>query len=92
VTDQGIGVAPAERERIFAKYFRGSNVNGTTAGLGMGLYVARNLASRLRGLLTVESACGRGSTFTLTLPWSCVDTPVLAMAPGGGAHGHASAR
>lgn len=67
VRDHGFGIAPAEQARIFEKFERG-NTNKASEGLGMGLYIARQLAEAHKGTLVVESILGAGSTFTLTLP------------------------
>lgn len=67
VRDQGLGIPPAEQTRIFEKFERG-NTKKAKEGLGMGLFIARQLAEAHKGTLVVESAAGEGSTFTLTLP------------------------
>lgn len=69
VHDQGIGISPEEQQRIFDKFERG-NVKKLCDGLGMGLYIAQQLAEAHKGTLTVESTLGEGSTFRLTLPFS----------------------
>jgi len=68
VIDAGIGIPRSEQAGVFGKYYRGSNVPTASSGLGVGLYMARGLAERLRGGLTVESEVGRGSAFSLVLP------------------------
>jgi len=67
VRDQGIGIGTAEQERIFEKFQRGGTQK-ICEGLGMGLYIARQLAEAHRGSLQVNSVLGEGSTFTLRLP------------------------
>jgi signal transduction histidine kinase len=67
VSDHGLGIPTAEQERIFEKFERG-NIKKAREGLGMGLFIARQLASAHQGTLTVTSSVGEGSTFTLTLP------------------------
>jgi signal transduction histidine kinase len=67
VRDEGIGIAPADVERIFAKFERA--VPGhEISGLGIGLYVGRNIVERHGGKIEVTSEPGKGSTFTVTLP------------------------
>lgn len=65
VVDPGPGIAPGDLERIFEPFHR-AHVSGTGAGLG--LPICRRLAEALGGTLTVASAVGVGSTFTLELP------------------------
>lgn len=67
IRDYGLGITEEEQERIFEKFERGGNKK-VSEGLGMGLYIARQLAEAHRGSLTVESKLNEGSTFTLILP------------------------
>jgi signal transduction histidine kinase len=64
VSDTGPGIARDERERIFRPFFSGD----ASAGTGLGLTIARELAHTLGGDLELESAPGRGSRFELRLP------------------------
>lgn len=67
VRDGGIGIAPADQERIFAPFERAVPATAY-AGLGLGLWIARQIAAAHGGSLTVESTPGRGATFVLRLP------------------------
>ncbi|WP_137679328.1 sensor histidine kinase [Aurantiacibacter suaedae] len=66
VADQGEGLSAEEADRVFTKFERlGRSGDG---GSGLGLYISRRLAEAMGGALTVESAKGQGSRFTLSLP------------------------
>jgi signal transduction histidine kinase len=69
VRDSGRGIATEKLERIFAPFVRvDTGYARPTEGTGLGLAISRDLARAMRGDLTVESALGEGSTFTLSLP------------------------
>jgi len=66
VRDEGPGVAPAERERIFEPFYRGSaDAAGTVSGSGLGLSIARDHVLALGGDIAVGEGQG---CFTVTLP------------------------
>ncbi|HZN46659.1 MAG TPA: hybrid sensor histidine kinase/response regulator [Ramlibacter sp.] len=67
VRDQGMGVAPADQERIFEQFERTDGA-AQVAGLGLGLYIARQIAQAHQGRLEVRSAPGEGAEFILSLP------------------------
>ena len=69
VSDQGVGVPAAERERIFEKFTR-LDSDGThgVAGTGLGLYIARGLARELGGWVACEPGPDGGSIFVVDLP------------------------
>ncbi|HEY8744659.1 MAG TPA: HAMP domain-containing sensor histidine kinase [Chloroflexota bacterium] len=66
VSDQGIGVPIEEQEKIFAPYYRGSNQHFAT-GTGVGLYICRELASKMGGALHYSPSPAGGSLFSLEL-------------------------
>lgn len=69
VSDSGMGIPEAEQEKIFSKIFRASNAQKHVPdGTGLGLYIAREAISILRGTITFMSKEGEGTTFTVTLP------------------------
>jgi len=69
VTDRGIGIPVAEQARVFDKFYRvGRSDTQGRRGSGVGLALVRHVAEAHGGTVTVDSAPGRGSTFTLWLP------------------------
>jgi signal transduction histidine kinase len=69
VHDRGLGIPAAEHERIFEKFYRlDPNLSRGVGGTGLGLYISRELVRRMGGRIRVESAPGRGSTFSFELP------------------------
>ncbi|MET7904435.1 ATP-binding protein [Streptomyces sp. NPDC005336] len=69
VTDQGIGISEKDRERIFERFYRVDPARSRqTGGTGLGLAIVKHVAASHRGEVTVWSAEGQGSTFTLRLP------------------------
>lgn len=68
VSDTGLGMNPDQLAQLFQPFNRLGRERGAAEGTGIGLVIAKLLAERLGGALTVRSAEGVGSTFTLTLP------------------------
>jgi signal transduction histidine kinase len=68
VRDHGIGIPEAEQDRLFERFFRAGNAKGKVSGMGLGLYIAREIIQRHGGMMWVESEEGRGSLFGVTLP------------------------
>ncbi|MEV0439336.1 HAMP domain-containing sensor histidine kinase [Streptomyces spectabilis] len=69
VADDGDGVPPAERERIFERFVRLDDARSRDeGGAGLGLAIARDVAGRHGGTLTVDEAPGGGARFVLRLP------------------------
>jgi signal transduction histidine kinase len=67
VTDHGMGIAIKEQSRIFDRFERAISHNNIS-GLGLGLYITRQIVDGHGGKVRVESAPGQGSTFTVELP------------------------
>jgi two-component system, OmpR family, sensor histidine kinase SenX3 len=69
VTDQGQGIAAADQQRIFERFYRVDAARSrTTGGTGLGLAIVKHVAANHGGDVSVWSEPGRGSTFTLRLP------------------------
>ncbi len=70
VRDTGIGIPPAEHQRIFDRFYqiKPESVPGSR-GTGLGLSIARGLADFMKGSVRIDSAPGQGSTFFLTIPY-----------------------
>ena len=69
MTDQGIGIADAEQDRIFERFYRVDPARSrATGGTGLGLAIVKHVCANHGGEVTVWSQEGQGSTFTLRLP------------------------
>jgi signal transduction histidine kinase len=69
VTDSGIGVPEADQPQLFQRFYRASNTDTQyLSGMGIGLYVVREIVTLHGGTVGVESCEGEGSTFTVCLP------------------------
>ncbi|MBD0735268.1 sensor histidine kinase [Streptomyces sp. CBMA29] len=69
VTDQGIGLSEKDRDRVFERFYRVDPARSrATGGTGLGLSIVKHVAASHGGEVTVWSAEGQGSTFTLRLP------------------------
>ncbi|MEL6406850.1 MAG: HAMP domain-containing sensor histidine kinase [Chloroflexota bacterium] len=69
--DNGIGIAPQDHERVFERFYRvnAARTHGKRPGTGIGLSIVRKIIEMHGGRITLASAIGRGSTFTVTLPY-----------------------
>lgn len=69
IRDYGIGIPTEQKEKIFERFYRaGGTSRNSYPGLGLGLYISREIMHRHNGRIWVESEEGRGSTFFLELP------------------------
>ena len=67
VTDSGVGIAEAEQAKIFSRFYRSESVR-EQEGVGIGLYLAREIISGQGGYIKVASREGKGSVFSVFLP------------------------
>jgi two-component system phosphate regulon sensor histidine kinase PhoR len=69
VEDRGIGIARNEHHRVFEKFYRSDDrLSRSVEGSGLGLAIVQHVVQAHHGKITLRSAPGRGSTFTVTLP------------------------
>jgi two-component system sensor histidine kinase SenX3 len=77
VTDQGIGIAPHDVDRIFERFYRADQARSrSTGGTGLGLAIVKHIATNHGGRVDVTSTLGDGSTFTLRLPARPPESPL----------------
>jgi signal transduction histidine kinase len=65
VSDEGIGIAPDEQERIFSKFYSADSSSG---GTGLGLFIVQGLVRAMGGRIWVDSEAGEGASFVFELP------------------------
>jgi signal transduction histidine kinase/CheY-like chemotaxis protein len=76
VEDTGVGIAPGQLDSVFEQFTQGdASTTRRYGGTGLGLSISRQLAHLMGGSLTVQSEPGRGSSFTLSLPFPTAAEP-----------------
>jgi len=79
VSDQGVGIAADDKARVFEQFVRVGD-RTRIPGLGLGLYITKQLVEAHGGTISVESTLGEGSTFTVALPMAAADAPAALQA------------
>ncbi|HSX46857.1 MAG TPA: ATP-binding protein, partial [Patescibacteria group bacterium] len=69
VQDQGIGIARTDISKLFHKFSRINNPKSIVGGTGLGLYWAKKLVELHNGTIKASSQLGKGTTFTVTIPY-----------------------
>jgi signal transduction histidine kinase len=80
IADTGVGIAEEDREIVFEKFRQGTpggtnNLTRAYSGTGLGLSIVKELCKLMGGDVSFESDLGKGSTFSVRLPWRGVDKP-----------------
>ena len=69
MSDTGIGIPPEAQSRVFERFYRVDKGRARkNGGTGLGLAIVKHIVQLYGGTVTLESAVGKGSTFTVTLP------------------------
>ncbi len=68
VEDEGIGIDPVEAAALFQPFERGASVRHSIGGVGLGLYITRQIVDAHGGTISLDSKPGSGSRFTISLP------------------------
>jgi hypothetical protein len=82
IRDRGVGIAPHDHERIFGRFERAAS-SRNYGGIGLGLWIVKQIVDALGGTVNVESTQGSGSTFTVELPRARVGAPRTATPANG---------
>jgi signal transduction histidine kinase len=80
VSDTGVGIAPADHEKVFEQFGQaGDTLTDKPRGTGLGLPICREIVEHHGGRIWVDSELGHGATFSFTLPVTAeVAAPILA--------------
>ncbi len=82
VIDTGIGITPADQKRLFAPFVQiDSSLSRQYEGTGLGLALVKRMVDLHRGTVSVTSAPGQGSCFTVSLPWHPANAPAHPETP-----------
>ncbi|MDB5088937.1 MAG: domain S-box protein [Mucilaginibacter sp.] len=68
VKDFGLGISKEQQERIFTRFYRVEDLAANISGLGIGLFISKEIINRHKGKLWIESGLGNGSTFLFEIP------------------------
>jgi PAS domain S-box-containing protein len=69
IIDNGIGIPENEIDRVYSKFYRGSNaMNRDTKGTGLGLFISQFMVEKHHGKINIKSKIGQGTELTITLP------------------------
>jgi len=71
VEDEGIGIDRDHLDKMFTRFYRAVNTECNIPGLGMGLYISKEIINRHNGTIHVKSEAGKGSVFCFSLPKDC---------------------
>ena len=85
VEDTGVGIAPEDLPHIFERFYRADRSRARSGGSGLGLAICQWIATAHGGRIEVESAVGKGSTFTVWLPEARAENEGAGEQRGGGA-------
>jgi PAS domain S-box-containing protein len=81
IADTGLGMSPAQQQRLFKPFDRLGRENSNVPGAGIGLYLTKLLVERMNGELQVSSQEGRGTKFSITMPTAAAIEPAAPPAP-----------
>jgi signal transduction histidine kinase len=76
VSDEGSGIPRGEQGRLFEPFMRAGDHAAQVPGIGLGLHIVATIVERHQGAVAVESEPGEGTTVTILLPRSPINSPL----------------
>ncbi len=73
IKDSGIGITAEQQQQIFSRFFRAEGLAPHMSGLGLGLYISKEIVDRHKGRIGVRSEPGKGSEFYFSIPFNQID-------------------
>lgn len=82
IIDSGRGISKSQQGKLFSKYFQANAVGTGSGSSGLGLYICYKLIQLQKGNISVDSEPGKGTTFTISIPYTEANAPANVVTSG----------